>query len=175
VSQGNVALFNGAQLLALIYADKKGQLSIGRITAIKDRLRILDGDLVAMPVGDIRLAENQSVDVEPLAAEEQVCEGKATAPNVYGKPITDARRAILAEGWEPFQSPPPSYSDPLGDDLRKMGIVEATDCSGTDFAYCSYYYHRGDMELGVTSFGDGTPTVSNYEAACERSSWHKPK
>lgn len=174
ISQGNVALFNGTQLFALVYADKASKLSIGRITAIKDRLRILDGDLVSMPVGEIRLADDQNVEVEPLAAEEQVCDGKATVPNVYGKPITDARRAIMAKGWEPFQSPPPSYPDPSGDDLRKMGIIEATDCAGTGFAYCSYYYHKGDMELSVVSFGDGTPTVSGYKAVCERSTWHKP-
>ena len=174
IDQGNVALFNGSQLLAIVYADKNSKLSIGRITAIKDRLRILDGGLISMPVGEIRLAEDQTVKVEPLAAEELVCDGKATVPNVYDKPITDVRRAIMAKGWEPFQSPPPSYPDPSGDDIRKTGIVEATDCSGTGFAYCSYYYHKGDMELSVISFGDGTPTVSGYDVACERPNWHKP-
>lgn len=173
ISQGNVALFDGSKLLALIYADKKSKLSIGTIVAIKDHLRILDGDLVQMPVGEIWLGVGRNVDVKPLAGEEQVCDGKAVVPNLYGKPITEARQAVIAKGWEPFQSPVPSYPDPFGDSIRKMGIVETTDCSGTGFAYCSYYYHKGDMELGVTSFGDGTPTVSGYDAVCERLKWHK--
>lgn len=173
ISEGNVAVFDGSQLLALVYAEKSSKLSIGRITAIKDHLRILDGDLVSMPVGEIWLEGDRNVEVKPLAAEEQVCDGAAVVPNVYGKPITDARQAIIARGWEPFQSPPPSYPDPFGDSIRKMGIVETTDCAGTGFAYCSYYYRKGDMELGVISFGDGTPTVSGYGAVCERSKWHK--
>ncbi|WP_459463598.1 hypothetical protein [Rhizobium sp. No.120] len=172
IDQGNVALFDGSNLFALIYADKNSKLTIGRITAVKDHLRILDGGLVQMPIGEIRL-ESGNVEVKPLAAEEQVCDGKAVVPNVYGKPITEARQAIIAKGWQPFQSPPPSYPDPFGDSIRKMGIVETTDCAGTGLAYCSYYYRKGDMELGVSSFGDGTPTVSNYDIVCERSNWHK--
>lgn len=172
IDQGNIALFDGSNLLALIYADKNSKLTIGRITAVEDHLRILDGDLVQMPIGEIKL-EGGYVEVKPLAAEEQVCDGKAVVPNVYGKPITEARQAIIARGWEPFQSPPPSYPDSFGDSIRKMGIVETTDCAGTGLAYCSYYYRKGDMELGVSSFGDGTPTVSDYDAVCQRSKWHK--
>jgi len=173
ISQGNVALFDGSKLFALIYADKSSKQSIGTIVAIKDHLRILDGDLVQMPVGEIWLGADRTMDVEPLATEEQVCDGRAIVPNLYGKPITEARQAVIGKGWEPVQSPAPSYPDPFGDSIRKMGIVETTDCSGTGFAYCSYYYRKGDMELGVTSFGDGTPTVSGYDTVCERSKWHK--
>jgi hypothetical protein len=173
IDQGNVALFDGSNLLALIYADKNSKLTIGRITAVKDHLRILDGNLVQMPIGEVRLGEGGNVEVKPLAAEEQVCDGKAVVPNVYGKPITEARQAIIAKGWEPFQSPPPSFPDPFGDSIRKMGIVETTDCAGTGFAFCSYYYRKGEMELGVNSFGDGTPTVSDYDTVCERSKWHR--
>ncbi|AYG69840.1 MULTISPECIES: hypothetical protein [unclassified Rhizobium] len=173
IDQGNVALFDGSNLLALIYADKSSKLTIGRITAVKDHLRLLAGDLVQMPIGEIWLGEGRDVDVKPLAAEEQVCDGKTVVPNVHGKPITEARQAIIGKGWQPFQSPPPSDPDPFGDSIRKMGIVEATDCAGTGLAYCSYYYRKGDMELDVSSFGDGTPTVSDYDAVCERSKWHK--
>ncbi|KAA1183651.1 hypothetical protein FP026_06315 [Rhizobium tropici] len=172
IDQGNIALFDGSNLLALIYAEKNSKLTIGRITAVTDHLRILDGDLVQMPIGEIKL-EGGDVEVKPLAAEEQVCDGKAVVPNVYGKPITEARQAIIAKGWEPFQSPSPSYPDPFGDSIRKMGVVETTDCAGTGFAYCSYFYRKGDMELDVSSFGDGTPTVSDYDTVCERSKWHK--
>ena len=172
IDQGNIALFDGSNLLALIYTDKNSKLTIGRITAVNNHLRILDGDLVQMPIGEIKL-EGGDVEVKPLAPEEQVCDGKAVVPNIYGKPITEVRRAIIAKGWEPFQSPPPSYPDAFGDSLRKMGIVETTDCAGTGLAYCSYYYRKGDLELELSSFGDGTPTVSDYDTACERSKWHK--
>ncbi|OEC96276.1 hypothetical protein A9Z06_02130 [Rhizobium sp. YK2] len=173
ISQGNIALFSGTRLFVIIYANKSSKLSIGRIIAAKDSLRIVDGDLVQTPIGDVRLVDGRAIEVEPLAKEQSVCGGQAIVPNVYGKSVAEARAAIIAEGWEPFRSPPPAYQDFVGDNIRKSGIIEATDCSGTDLASCSYYYHKGDMELSLTSFGDGKPTVSDYEATCERSKWHK--
>ncbi|TQX85192.1 MULTISPECIES: hypothetical protein [Rhizobium] len=173
VAQGNVALFDGTELLAILYADKQSKLTIGRITAVKDRVRILDGGLVAMPVGEIRFRGDQTIEVDPLAPEEGVCDDKGLVPNVYGKPIAQARKQIMARGWVPYQSPPSSTRDPVGDDIRKTGIVEATDCSATDFAYCRNYYRQGHMELGVTTFGDDDPKVSDYAATCDQSSWHE--
>ncbi len=173
ISQGNIALFSGTRLFVIIYANKSSKLSIGRIIAAKDSLRVVDGDLVQTPIGDVRLVDGRAIELEPLAKEQSVCGGQAIVPNIYGKSVAEARAAIIAEGWEPFRSPPPAYQDFVGDNIRKSGIIEATDCSGTDLASCSYYYHKGDMELSLTSFGDGKPTVSDYEATCERSKWHK--
>ncbi|MDK4743654.1 hypothetical protein PH547_32920 [Rhizobium sp. CNPSo 3464] len=172
IDQGNIALFNGSQLLVIIYANKNSKLSIGRIVSAQGSLRIVDGGLVQLPVGDVRLVDGHVIEVEPLAKQESVCGGKAVVPDVHGKPVVEARAAIIAEGWEPFRSPAPSYEDYAGDEIRKSGIIEATDCSATDLASCNYYYHKGDMELSLTSFGDGKPTVSDYQATCERSKWH---
>ncbi len=173
ISGGNVAIFSGGQLVAVIYADKSGKASIGRISMASNGLRILDGDLVPMPVGDVRLTSEHAIEVLPLANEEPVCDGRGIVPNIYGRPVIEARKAVIARGWKPFRSPPSSYPDHEGEDLRKDGIVEATGCVGTGLAFCSYYYRNGDMELGVTSVGDGKPTVSAYDIACEPSKWHK--
>lgn len=173
IDQGNIALFSGSQLVMIIYASKSSKLSIGRIIEDEDGLRIVDGSLAQMPVGEVRLLGDHSIEVAPQAAEQSVCGGKALVPKVDGKPVTEARKQIIAKGWEPFRSPAPTYQDFEGDDLRKSGIIEATDCSGTGLGSCSYYYHEGDMELSLTSYGDQKPTVDGHQIACDRSKWHK--
>ena len=173
IDQGNVALFESGRLVVLIYAARNAKTSIGRIVSTKDGLRILDGDLVPMPVGDIHLAGDRTIEVVPLPREEAVCDGRGVVPNLYGKPITEVRKEIMAKGWTPLRGPPPSEPDAVAKDLQRLGIVEAVDCAGTGFAFCSYYYRQNDMELSVTSFGDRKPTVSAYHVACERAGWHK--
>jgi hypothetical protein len=170
ISAGNVALFQGRQLVALIYAPGHSKQSIGSVRSSEDKLRILDGDIIPMPVGDLRLASNGAIEVDPLAAADPICNGRDIAPNLYGKSIREARRTLLEQGWKPVKS---SSSDPLSKSLHESGIAEAGGCAGTGFAFCGYAYRKGNMELDVTTFGDSdAPTVAHYAAACERSQWH---
>jgi hypothetical protein len=170
ISAGNVALFLGRQLVALIYAPSHSNQSIGGVQSSGNKLRILDGDIIPMPVGDLRLIGNTTIEVDPLPAADPICNGQGTAPNLYGKSIRQARRTLMAQGWRPIKS---SSSDPLSKSLHESGIAEAGGCAGTGFAFCGYTYRKGDMELNVTTFGDGdAPTVAHYAAACNRAQWH---
>ncbi len=173
IDQGNIALFNGSQLVMIIYVTKSSKLSIGRVIADGDGLRIVDGSLAQLAVGEVRLVGDHAVEITPITAEQSVCGGKEVVPKVDGKPVSEARKQIIAKGWEPFRSPPPAYQDFVGDSIRKSGIIEATDCSETDSASCSYYYRKGDMELSLTTHGDQSPTVDGHQVACDRSKWHK--
>jgi hypothetical protein len=170
IGAGNVALFQGRQLVALIYAPSHSKKSIGSVQASGDKLRIFDGDLIPMPVGDLRIAGNGAIEVDSLPAAEPVCNGQDIVPNMYGKSIRQARKTLMAEGWRPVKS---SSSDPLSESLHESGLIEAGGCAGTGFAFCSYAYRKGNMELDVTTFGDGeSPTIAHYAAACQRSQWH---
>jgi hypothetical protein len=167
IDAGNVALFQGRQLVAIVYASSHAKLSISNIQPIGDHLRILDGDLIPMPVGDLRLAGDHAIEVDPLPDADPICNDQGAAPNVYGKSIQQARKTLMTQGWAPVRS---SSSDPLARQLHTRGIIEADDCSGTGFAFCGYRYRKSKMELHLTTFGDGdAPTVSGYAAVCEHS------
>jgi len=171
ISAGNVALFQGHQLVAIIYASSHSRQSIGNIRSIDDKLRILDGDLIPMPVGDLQLAIDHAIEVDLLPDADPICNGQGAAPNLYGKSIRKARKTLMTQGWRPVKSSP---SDPLAKHLQERGIVEANDCAGTGFAFCGYYYRKGNMELSLTTFGDGdVPTVADYATVCERARWHR--
>ena len=172
IDKGNIALFRGTQLVALIYAPPKVETPIGDISLVGDRLRIFDGDLAPAPVGDIRLTRYGAIEVDPVAERESVCGGQGVVPNMYGKSIDKVRKALIGKGWAPIEAKvedPKSDELTLAPDLRKHGVIEVESCSGTGMAYCCYGYRNGTMPLAVRSSGDGLfPTVIDYSVSCNR-------
>jgi hypothetical protein len=169
IDKGNVALFRGTRLVALVYASPTSEEPIGNLSRVGERLRIFDGGPAPAPVGDIALMPDGAIAVEPVAAEERVCGGSGVVPNVYGKRIDSLRKALLSKGWQPVKGKPldPGHPQPFVETLRRHGIVEATSCAGTGLAYCSYDYRKGGMALEITSYGDGLyPTAMNYSVKC---------
>lgn len=169
IDKGNVALFRGTRLVALVYASPTSEEPIGNLSRVGERLRIFDGGPAPAPVGDIALMPDGAIAVEPVAAEERVCGGSGVVPNIYGKRIDSLRKALLSKGWQPVEGKPlePGHPQPFVETLRRHGIVEATSCAGTGLAYCSYGYRKGGMALEVTSYGDGLyPTAMNYSVKC---------
>lgn len=190
VGQGNVAVFEGSRLLAVAYAERGAPRSIGGIAPLwPDGLRLWDGDFLAAPLADLRPAGGaggqggaggagggqagqpgapERLALLPLAAEEQVCQGRGRVPNIYGQPIDRARAALLAAGWQPV----PGERDPALPEAREKallqhGVTEVESCSGTGFGFCSYRYRGPAGQLSVTSVGDGElPSVSDYAVRC---------
>ncbi|NJM83331.1 MAG: hypothetical protein HC844_13320 [Tabrizicola sp.] len=169
---GNVGVFAGDRLVALIYARDPKSVLVGRIRAFGDgSVRIASGDLVAFPVADLRQVGGTVVTVSPLAPSEPVCQGAASVPYIEGLPI-DLARVLLAEaGWQPDGSVASGRSGGMAEALAELGIVEVEDCAGTGFGFCRYAYVSPVATLGVISVGEGRedgslPTVSGYTATC---------
>ena len=172
-SNGNVGLFSGEHLVALVYADKKSDQAIGRITPFGDqRLRIWDGELLPSPVADMRLVGPSGIVVTPPALEEKVCNARGTVPYVYDLPIDKARRILAKSGWKPVDMRHAGTRSPgEAEVIAKHGIVEVEDCLGTGFGLCFYKYEGPAGGLAVTTAGeieaDGAmPTVVGYTVAC---------
>jgi hypothetical protein len=113
--------------------------------------------------------------IGPVANKDAVCAGQGAVPNVYGKPINQAREALIANGWKPLENPDDLAADSRELALSQHGVIEVSSCSGTGFGFCLYYYRKRDMELSVSTAGDDDfPTVTGYDTACERAHWHQP-
>ena len=103
---GNVGLFDGDQLQALIYADDGTLPVIGAVWPLGGgSLRIFSGDLIPAPVGDLRQVGTDGIVVTPPALQEAVCNGTAVVPFVYGLPIDLARQLLAEAGWQPQPAP----------------------------------------------------------------------
>jgi hypothetical protein len=171
LGEGNIGIFRGAELAAIAYAPANASRTIGRVVALEQEgLRIWDGDFLSQPVADLRLGADGSLTILPLAAEEAVCNGAARVPNIYGKPINEARTLLERSGWAPVVSPGRAERERLDGRvaaLVRRGVPEVEDCSGTGFGFCGYTYRGAAGTLSVTSVGDDdSPAVSGYQARC---------
>lgn len=165
---GNVGIFRGDRLLAVIYAEDPEKQLIGYASPFGTGLRLWSGDFLSAPMADVAVTP-AGVAIVPLAASESVCNGAASVPLIYGLPIDHARQALAAAGWQPIagQTNPASYAA----EIAAAGVPEVEDCSGTGFGYCAYRYTGPAGELGVTTMGeiaeDGTlPAVVGYGVDC---------
>lgn len=168
VNDGNVGVFDGSKLVALLYAEKGAEQSLGRIEALEGGgVRVLGGDFLPTPLGDIRSIDDYKFEFNPVAASDGVCGGRAKVPNINNMPIDKARAALRANGWMPVPSSEQDRTDNRVADLVKLGVVEAEACSGTGLGYCNFNYRGEAGTLSVTTVGDNDyPSVSDYDVKC---------
>lgn len=171
LGEGNIGIFRGTELLAIAYAPPNAARTIGRAIALEqDGLRIWDGDYLNQPLADMRIGADGSVTVQPLAAQEAVCNGAASIPNIYGRRINEARALLQRSGWAPAISRGRAEREQLDGrvaGLVRRGVPEVEDCSGTGMGFCGYTYRGAAGTLSVTTVGEGDfPTVAGYRARC---------
>ncbi|WP_157914171.1 hypothetical protein [Methylorubrum populi] len=168
IAAGNVGIFEGEALRAVVYARKDAGRSIGRVaTFAADALRLWDGDFLPQPLADLRSDGPEGLSILPLAPLEAFCDGRSLVPNVYGQPVLRAREALRQLGWKPVNGPPPD--DPASREaaLIERGAIEVEACSGTGFGFCSYGYERPEATLSLVTVGDADdPAVSSYDLRC---------
>jgi len=166
ITQGNVAVFDGDRLLALAYGKSAEDTAIGNLAALEGgAVRLWDGDIVASPVGDLRVEADGTLRLAKVADEDSVCQGRAKVPNVYSMPIDKARKALADKGWRPVRAKADGESRKAG--FIKRGIVEIESCAGTGLAYCSFSYTSAAGTLSLVTAGEqDLPNVVNYDAKC---------
>ncbi|MBL8597369.1 MAG: hypothetical protein JNL14_06490 [Devosia sp.] len=169
VRQGNIGIFDGSKLKAILYTASKTDELIGVLTPNEvGTVRIWSGDYLGHPVADIT-AGSVGLIVGEIADEDSFCKGTVTVPTVFGEGITKARQSLISAGWDPVPQPKEEWGQQV--DLHALGITEAVSCSGTGFGYCSYAYARAGAKLDVTTAGelfeDSVPGVVDYAVTCE--------
>lgn len=172
ISDGNVALYRGSKLVAIVYGDP-GESDAGGIvggvmgTLTQGRLRISDWTPPNYPSADIVLTADR-IDVVPIADSEIAC-GGLVVPNLYGKPISSARVALKRQGWRPNDLRQPASEDDAYDlaaGYRADGLAEIESCAGTGYGFCAAsYVHPSGSVLNVTST-EGPDSISSYSVAC---------
>lgn len=170
---GNLGFFDGIQLVALVYASDAKETLIGRVVPFGDKgLRLWSGDTLPQPLADVQPAGADGIAVTRLAPLEDVCNGTAKVPLIYGMPIDQARSLLAQHGWQPVPfAGERSTVYGIAPDLVAAGLPEVAECSGTGFGFCSFSYAEPAGTLFVTTAGeiseDGTlPSVADYGMDC---------
>lgn len=170
VTDGNVGFFQGDRLVALLYGTDAESLMIGWIRPFGTGLRVLTGD--ALPGASVDLAyDGATLALSDPAREEPVCNGAANVPGIEGLPIDEARKLVMAQGWQPIPGNPEDQAFGIAADLAGLGVPEVESCAGTGFGFCAYAYQGPVGSLRVITAGEGgesggLPIVSGYDVAC---------
>jgi hypothetical protein len=171
LSQGNVALFAGATLRAIIFASDDAGQAIGSLRPFgQGGLRILTGDLIPAPLADLRMVGADGVAVTPVALDEPVCGGRGTVPLIEGLPVDMARALLFTSGWASADLDHGVDRGPMATEIAAAGVPEVVDCSGTGFGFCAYSFAGAAGQLDVQTAGepDGgrLPLVTGYGVTC---------
>ncbi|MBW5808447.1 hypothetical protein FOZ70_27365 [Burkholderia sp. COPS] len=166
ITQGNVAVFENGRLIALAYGKSAEDTAIGRLAPLESgAVRIWDGDIAPSPVGDLHVDRDGTLRLSRVADEDAVCKGRAKVPNVYNMPIDKARKALIANGWNPVRGG--ASGEPRQSALVRRGIVETESCAGTGLAFCDFGYTGPAGKLTLTTVGEGAlPSVTDYDVKC---------
>jgi hypothetical protein len=169
---GNVGFYSGDQLVALLYGTLTDEAMIGRIRPFGDTgLRVLSGDVLPYTMADLTVDSSSLIVTDP-AAEEPVCTGTATVPQIEGLPIDEARAVLQRSGWTPIPGDPAKHAFSQATEIAAAGVPEVEDCSGTGFAFCAYRYSSPAGDLSVITAGEGgesggLPLVARYSVDCK--------
>jgi hypothetical protein len=169
---GNVGFYSRDQLVALLYGTLPDEAMIGRIRPFGDTgLRVLSGDVLPYTMADLTV-DGSSLTVTDPAAEEPVCTGTATVPQIEGLPIDEARVVLQRSGWTPIPGDPAKHAFSQATEIAAAGVPEVEDCSGTGFAFCAYRYSSPTGDLSVITAGEGgesggLPLVARYSVDCK--------
>lgn len=171
VKNGNIAIFNKGILQALIYGneitdDSSSILGAVSRTNLSDTFRLREFFPGMTAIADL-FYDGNVARIKPVAPLEPYCEGTAPVPNIYGKDIKSARKALMNYGWIP-EKVEVDNGDTRASQLNDEGVTEVNSCSGTGFGFCNFDYTReGGASLNVMTMGDEF-TVTDYGAECPK-------
>ncbi len=75
-----------------------------------------------------------------------------------GEDYANARKALLADGWQPYHSPD---ADTCGEgDTRCQDRPEMEACAGTGMANCNFLWKKDGKTIAVHTIGEGEPGVT---------------
>lgn len=175
LEDGNVGIFRGEELLALVYADPAIGRSVGTLMGLQNGgVRIFDGDYLSAPLADLKVHADELALVRTVADRDGFCNRPIEVPSLYGLPIHQARILLMDEGWVGIPAQDLNPEDYAYDIAQgEGGLPEIQGCSGTGFGYCSfaYDYNDGAARLSVTTAGEwpegSSPSVVDFGAECD--------
>lgn len=110
------------------------------------------------PPGQIEQAPPKSIEPAAVQTSAPARPARPDRPNIAGLPFAAARAFLLQNGWSPISATRPmAMSDMWGfraQQLTDTGFMEATACSGTGAAECSFRYEDAQgYRLNVVTAG----------------------
>lgn len=168
IHDGNVAVFDGDQFIADIYASKKSKQPLGTILDGK-QIRIYGSSVVGTPMADVSVDRTKKlITIRNIPDVELSCNGKVKVPNIHDMEISNARKKLKQFGWLPSDMSEEADDFGMVKAMADAGHKEYSSCSGTGFGFCNLEYYNGENGMTVTTYGEESATVNAYEVHCAK-------
>ena len=145
---------HGRPIATIVTASVEGYQLNQLETMATGALRLWSGSQEP-PYGDLAL-KGRDLEITPLPPSDKVCDGRRTMPNVFAKPIQEARKKLFAAGWRPVtrrRQLPVLDEDGYGelwsgaDYLYNEGVREVDECEPRD--QCSFTYRARGAKVMI--------------------------
>ena len=169
----HIGIFRGRSLLGFFLTEPTGAHADGSPLEQAGTLEQIAPDVIRVhasapylsPFADLQIDADRARLTE-IDGVTTVC-GDRQVPNIYGRPVLEARATLAEAGWQPM--PEPEVNSDAAPFFAAHGIIEVATCSGTGMGYCGFSY--GDSagnSLTVQTGGDKPEygPVIYFEAAC---------
>lgn len=158
--ESNIAVFKDGDITHIIYTSEDDDHFIGALSSLENGIIQVLFSASRSPIAEIKV-EQELFTLQGVSSSHSYCNGTEIVPNIYNKPVREARNLLIASGWQPREH----FDEPMygARDLREAGIIEALSCSGSGLAACELNYDKDDNELNVFTVGEYDQTVEYYE------------
>jgi hypothetical protein len=111
------------------------------------------------------------------ASVDTICDGQVKIPNLFRKPITEARAILIRRGWKPDRLGPIDRETNASEYQRfyRKGITEIDSCAADGVGQCLFDYKSRhgllEVETGQLEDEDKEGAI-NYSMDCAKSPTH---
>ena len=165
VLEGNVGVFWGTELRAIIYAKDSSESSISALELVEGGfVRAFSNHFGEEPIFDISLS-GSDVELIEVRKFQTFCAGRALVPNIYGFKSLAASQLLQNFDWRPVVGPDDLFGREM--ELKASGLNEVQGCSGTGLAHCLLRYQNELGYLDVVTIGEFDETIYSYTVTCD--------
>ena len=165
VLEGNVGVFWGDDLKAIIYATDSINSSISALELVEGGfVRAFSSHFGEEPIFDVSLS-GSDVELIEVRKFQTFCAGRALVPNIYGLKSLAASQLLQNFNWKPVVGSDDLFGREM--ELKESGLNEVQGCSGTGLAHCLLKYHNKFGILDVVTIGEFDETIYSYTVTCD--------
>lgn len=150
ISQSNIAIFENAELLGVIYLESSKETLIGHLDLMDAGfVRVISGGFRQKLVAELHLGPEGLALITPISEFTAHCNGKAIVPNTLGENIVDGRGVLFEFGFTPIPNEQMSGS---WTNKYFPGITELVGCSN-GITWCLFEYENEHSTIVLSTPG----------------------
>lgn len=166
-----IAFFDAGTIVAVLDPEPNPILSPAALARMADGALRIWTTMPSPPIGDLTF-DGKTLRLSATAPVDTVCDGRVKIPNLFRKPIQQAREIVMKAGWKPYRPDGPIDRETDASEYYRYyrkGITEIDHCAVDSVGQCLFYYRSrlGVLRVETGQLNDADREgVLNYELQC---------